>query len=279
MQKTIAEALRLAALLRQGRLYYHDGLQIPEPNPGKVQNYKRLLILLSGNKNETISRNGKLEKIHLCQGDALLVEKGAWEEQDVCTEHEMFCIVPKESHLHLSYYHFPAGMKRGDWVPPISAINTEKAPSERLWHLIYALSSAETEDPKTENLMIRAVASCALSELEYQRGEAGHYSDFDEILAFVDSSYMHSLNRRMIAERFGYNENYISQLFPRMTGRKLHEYIESLRMDSAKAMLLNSRTSIKEIAYSCHFSNEAYFIQRFRMLFGVSPGNFRKNNK
>ena len=77
MQKTIAEALRLAALLRQGRLYYHDGLQIPEPNPGKVQNYKRLLILLSGNKNETISRNGKLEKIHLCQGDALLVEKGA----------------------------------------------------------------------------------------------------------------------------------------------------------------------------------------------------------
>jgi transcriptional regulator GlxA family with amidase domain len=47
-------------------------------------------------------------------------------------------------------------------------------------------------------------------------------------------------------------------------------------MSLARELLLHTSLSVKEIAFRCGFSDEAYFGRRFRLLEQASPTAFRR---
>ena len=66
-----------------------------------------------------------------------------------------------------------------------------------------------------------------------------------------------------------------------MTGQSPVNYFNSLRIGKAKSMFQqygNSRT-VKEIAYSCGFSDALYFSRVFRQLEGISPQQYIRTLK
>ncbi len=79
-----------------------------------------------------------------------------------------------------------------------------------------------------------------------------------------------------VAKKFGYNADYISTLFHAETGVTLTRYINRTRLETAKAYLINSDMSVKEIANLCGFGDEKYFMRLFRRIEGVTPSAFRR---
>lgn len=79
----------------------------------------------------------------------------------------------------------------------------------------------------------------------------------------------------------GYSMGYFRKIFKEMTGQLPVNYFNSLRIGKAKSMFQqygNSRT-VKEIAYSCGFSDALYFSRVFRQLEGISPQQYIRTLK
>jgi AraC-like DNA-binding protein len=68
---------------------------------------------------------------------------------------------------------------------------------------------------------------------------------------------------------------YFCKLFKKATGLTFTEYLGRVRIEKAKALLLNPHLRISEIAYDVGFQSLTHFNRVFRQVTGRSPTAFR----
>lgn len=80
------------------------------------------------------------------------------------------------------------------------------------------------------------------------------------------------------AKKMNLSPNYLSDLLKKETGKTTLEHIHLFLIEKAKNRLLNSDSSISEIAYSLGFDYPQRFSNLFRTKTGMSPKEFRLLN-
>lgn len=70
-----------------------------------------------------------------------------------------------------------------------------------------------------------------------------------------------------------------SQIFKKLTGQTPLGFVNNLRIDQAKHLLLKTEDRIHEIANHVGFNNEFYFNRCFSKSVGLAPGQYRKQNQ
>lgn len=79
-----------------------------------------------------------------------------------------------------------------------------------------------------------------------------------------------------IAEMLGISNSYLSTSFKKQYGLGIVQYINQLRIEKAKKMILNTDYSIKEIAFRVGFASDMTFIRVFKQFENVTPGKYKK---
>lgn len=82
-----------------------------------------------------------------------------------------------------------------------------------------------------------------------------------------------------IAEHFRVSEPYISRFFKNAAGQKLIDYYTDLRMQCASELLTDTELPLREIAVRVGYFNLSSFIRRFKQYYGVTPGEYKNQNK
>lgn len=80
----------------------------------------------------------------------------------------------------------------------------------------------------------------------------------------------------MISEKLGVSNSYLSSSFKTTFGIGLVQYINSLRIDRAKELILTTDASIKEIARQVGFTSDVSFIRVFKKYEEKTPTALRK---
>lgn len=94
-------------------------------------------------------------------------------------------------------------------------------------------------------------------------------------IEFVKQHYQESLTvDQLAADAYVVRWRY-TQLFKELTGQIPLDYINSLRINRAKQLLLMTGDRIHEIAQNVGFNNEYYFNRRFKQSVGIAPGKYR----
>ncbi|OPH59970.1 hypothetical protein BC351_18785 [Paenibacillus ferrarius] len=70
-----------------------------------------------------------------------------------------------------------------------------------------------------------------------------------------------------------------TRIFKELTGQFPLEFINKLRIDHAKQLLLKTEDRIHEIAQHVGFNNEFYFNRRFKKMEGIAPGRYRHHHR
>lgn len=80
-----------------------------------------------------------------------------------------------------------------------------------------------------------------------------------------------------LAAEIGSNKSYVSSCINSRTGKTFNEYVNGLRVEEAKRLILERKdgTPLSEIGESCGFSNEASFYRIFKAYTGMTPSNWR----
>lgn len=106
-------------------------------------------------------------------------------------------------------------------------------------------------------------------------GKGINNKKFIHILEWIRINLQKDLTVKEIAEKFNFNEDYLTRLFKKHLGVSTLKYINGMRVAKAKELLTQTEESIKEIAYCCGFSDEKYFMKLFKDYENLTPTEFR----
>lgn len=98
-----------------------------------------------------------------------------------------------------------------------------------------------------------------------------------QILDYINRNYyMEDISIQTISQHFGFNPNYVSQLFKKNLRDTFTAYLSRIRMEHAEQLLKFGKESIGEIAEKVGFSDYFYFAKVFKKYFGTTPSDYRK---
>jgi two-component system response regulator YesN len=92
---------------------------------------------------------------------------------------------------------------------------------------------------------------------------------------YISEHFKEDIDRNGIASVAFITPNYLSKRFRIEIGMSLREYINQLRIEEAKRLLLSTNLSVSDIAVEVGYDNISYFSTVFRKLCGVSPVDWR----
>lgn len=110
-------------------------------------------------------------------------------------------------------------------------------------------------------------------------GDSEHTSALDQTLELIELGYAEHLSREVLAGVAGMSVWHYSRVFKNSTGISPMEYVNSIRMDRAKEMLLVPGQTIKHIASQVGFQDEFYFSRKFKKYVGVSPSTYQRQKR
>ncbi|KOA19146.1 HTH-type transcriptional regulator YesS [Clostridium homopropionicum DSM 5847] len=95
----------------------------------------------------------------------------------------------------------------------------------------------------------------------------------------VDNYSDFCLSVEQISESLDMSPNYLRTIFKNVTGESISKYINDYRFNKAKSLLTDTDHPIADISTMVGYANSNYFYTAFRKNYGVSPAQFRKNNR
>ena len=93
---------------------------------------------------------------------------------------------------------------------------------------------------------------------------------------YIAEHFREDIDRDDVASVIHITPNYLSKKFREETGMTLRQYINQLRIEEAKRLLLSTNMSIIEISSEIGYDNSSYFSTVFRKMCGVSPARWRE---
>lgn len=102
-------------------------------------------------------------------------------------------------------------------------------------------------------------------------------SPVDHAIAYIEQNYYLDLDLTMISDLISMNSSYFSSLFKKKTGLNFITYLQNVRIEKSKQLLLNTNQKLYEISETVGIPNVKYFCKLFKDCTGVTPSEFRKN--
>lgn len=93
---------------------------------------------------------------------------------------------------------------------------------------------------------------------------------------YIDSHYAENITLNLIADQAHINPAYLSALFKEETGVNYIDYLTSLRMEKAKALLTDASLNLSQIAEMVGYNSARYFSKIFETQMGIKPSEYRR---
>lgn len=93
---------------------------------------------------------------------------------------------------------------------------------------------------------------------------------------YVKNYFMEPITLTDIAKSVCYSEYYLTRKFQKEMGMSLRDYINRVRLEYAKILLISTEDSIQQISEKVQFGTRNYFTRVFRQQEGCTPSEYRE---
>ncbi|PYI57344.1 response regulator transcription factor [Paenibacillus flagellatus] len=96
-----------------------------------------------------------------------------------------------------------------------------------------------------------------------------------DIVAYLNEQYADKITLEQTAKHFYVNKTYLSELFKAETGRNFTRYLNEIRVERAKMLMLQTNMTMTEIAERVGFADFRYFGRVFKNHTELAPSEYR----
>ncbi|MFS0726590.1 helix-turn-helix domain-containing protein [Paenibacillus sp. 1P07SE] len=120
----------------------------------------------------------------------------------------------------------------------------------------------------------------AVAEISAERKKQGNSALIEGIIVYVQEEYTDpEISLKSVSDRFRISESYLSRFFKEHIGLPFSEYVEKLRMERAKYLLLHTEMSVSDIVQESGYHSSNTFGRAFKRSYGLSATAFRNSEK
>jgi len=102
--------------------------------------------------------------------------------------------------------------------------------------------------------------------------------EIEKVCKIIEQNLSNKITLEFLSASAGLSKSAFLRAFTRQKGITPCRYVENLRIDKAKTLLLKG-IPLLEIAFAAGFSSQSHFINSFKSITGLAPGVFRKEVK
>ena len=214
------------------------------------------------------------ENIEAEKGDIVIINSNVYHSVSSETEVKYYCLIPDSSFCRYN------GIDTEN-LKFVNKIKDDKA------SLLFDTVVSEFNTDTTE-YREGAIKSSFLSLLIYiarnysesvseNRYTGGKGEGIKHALGYIHSHITTRLTIDELSNESGLSKYYFLREFKKMTGDSPIVFINKLRCENAKKMLLNGAYSVQETADKCGFESVSYFCKTFKNYTGKTPGKYAKS--
>lgn len=96
-------------------------------------------------------------------------------------------------------------------------------------------------------------------------------------VTYMREHYMEEINLEKVAKAVNLSPSYFSKVFKEEMKCNFSTYLNVLRVEESKKLLLDKKLPLVEVAGRVGFQDQSYFTKVFKKLMNTSPGEFRKS--
>ena len=111
------------------------------------------------------------------------------------------------------------------------------------------------------------------------RSDTADLTAIETMLELIENRYAGRLPLAEIAAAGHVCESKCCRLFRKYVQKTPTLYLTHYRLGKAAELLVSTDDSVTEIAFACGFSGASYFTETFRKCFGITPTEYRENNR
>ncbi|MHB1483498.1 MAG: helix-turn-helix transcriptional regulator [Saccharofermentanales bacterium] len=155
-------------------------------------------------------------------------------------------------------------------------INPSSVPEDA----VNTISRLLQEDVQNNILLCRAFLRVILAsiwyKLELNSNSDTRYADITyKVVEYVMQNYKEALTLNNVAHALGIGRYPLSRIFSAKLKVGFNNYVNTMRINHAQALLANSDLSITAIAYECGFENTRTFDRAFLKNCSITPRRYR----
>lgn len=98
------------------------------------------------------------------------------------------------------------------------------------------------------------------------------------ILKYIENNYK-TVTLKELSSFFGYSERQMIRILKAYTGENFSSLIRSVKLSKACELLKHPDIRLSDIINEVGYSNASHFCDSFRMAYGITPSEYRRQNK
>lgn len=126
--------------------------------------------------------------------------------------------------------------------------------------------------------LLRAMPHHVLTREEQERQEKRNRR-LQAFIRFVDENYMHKIRLADFAEAEGVSLHYLSHFVKDALNQSFQDYVNSVRVNCACQLMAAGEERLLDICEESGFSDYRYFSKAFKRQFGLTPEEYRKEQR
>lgn len=97
-------------------------------------------------------------------------------------------------------------------------------------------------------------------------------------IQYMNENYSKEINLSHLASLCNISPTYFSKLFTKIYNQNIASYVNFIRCNKAKILLITTNRTVVNIAYEVGFQDCGYFIKIFKKIENITPHQFRENS-
>lgn len=118
-----------------------------------------------------------------------------------------------------------------------------------------------------------------LSVLSEQNQRAIGEQRVNAVLTYLYDNHARKLTGAILEKELSYNFDYLNQQFRRFFNVSIFQMLETIRIETARNLLLTTDHSVERIATEVGYKDAAYFSKVFKKRTGISPVRYRHSTE
>lgn len=158
-----------------------------------------------------------------------------------------------------------------------AAVDTGASP-ERCFRLTHDFFTATRDVHNVDDLSFRlATVMNQLIDSMFAFRDVKNADVMHKALQYMHQHYAHRITLDEVAGKVHLSPSYFSKVFKKETGQNFNAYLNGLRIEHSKKLLLYKDVRLVSIASMVGFEDQSYFTKVFKRTTGISPHQYRKS--